>query len=156
MTRKIDNDKKNIVQALVASDVSNTRISQIMDVSIGYVSNATHKLERDEAKIKALANKIQQQMINERLIRDKTTGLCLDGYISDVIAGKKEPNPIALVAIKDRNFNQLQVLKEQQTVDVSWQTAREELEALKVLKARTPAKDEIITVDNSMVEPVDN
>jgi len=50
---------------------------------------------------------------NQLLINKAQYGI--NNYLSDVHSGRKEPNPIALVAIQDRVFNQNQLLSNKPT-----------------------------------------
>lgn len=43
----------------------------------------------------------------------------LNGYLDSVLKGKKEPNPVAIVAIQDRSFQQRRLLEGQSTENVS-------------------------------------
>ena len=61
--------------------------------------------------VKKLIEVIQQKEMSELFLIGEKARAVLSAYLDDCIEGTKQPNPIAIVAIQDRSFQQRRLLE---------------------------------------------
>jgi len=97
---------------------SPTSIAKKMQISHHTVLKHLQKINTNDPEIKNLINKIKESELSQLEIIGEMGRTALINYLSDVLEGKKQPNPIALTAICDRFFNQKRLLGGASTINI--------------------------------------
>ncbi len=111
--------KKKVIQALGSMQTPYREIAETCHVSLGYISGVMKEYQDNNEEIQALAKKITDAAIVDRKLIDAKASLAQHQYLDAVISGEKQPNPIAITAIKDRSFQQMRLLEDKSTDNIA-------------------------------------
>ena len=131
MSKPLNKPKIANVKAMSNAGMLRKDIQKATGLSLSTIRDYINKYETDTELLNSLTASIKKNMNNERLLIDSKTGQALNSYLDDVITGKKQPNPIAITAIKDRNFQQYQLISGQPTELNATVVAIKDIEALR-------------------------
>lgn len=90
-------------------------------------------------QVQILVEKITEREISDLKLIGLKSRSCLHKYLNAVLEGEKEPNPIAVVAIGDRSFQQRRLLEDRSTqnigIEADMVAHSDTAELIKALKA---------------------
>lgn len=117
--RKRRIDKRELATMKVLAEMGETpsaiakQIGKSHHTTICYLKEKTEVF--NDPEVKKLIEVIKQKELDELCLIGKKSRTVLNNYLDDCLAGEKQPNPIAIVAIQDRSFQQRRLLENEAT-----------------------------------------
>ena len=112
-SRRVNNKQLAQMKVLNEMGVSPTSIAKKLNLShhttLLYLREKT-ELFNDPEVIK-LIKIIKERELDELFLIGKKSRAVIDAYLDDCLEGTKQPNPVAIVAIQDRSFQQRRLLE---------------------------------------------
>jgi len=134
--RKIPKSKVETISAMILAGKTYREIQEVVNVGLGTISSISKHLE-NSPEVEKLVSSLNKTTLTRKVIIAAKADQSIDRYFDAVEQGKKELNPVSASIISNNTFQQIRLLQDKSTDNISVAST-----GLKLLEELTKLKDE--------------